>query len=200
MRITSLAVIPLLLLAVACGSDEGSPIAAGASSTTTSTTTTSAPPAAATCSTSGLRITLADQDLPDAVASKRKAIFDAAVACDYDALAAEAGPQFNFTFGDGDAGPAAYWKAREADDEQVLKVLVQVLNLPHVDRRLPDGGARYTSWPSADQDVRTQADWDALQGIYTEAQVEQFQAADSYTGYRTAITESGDWMYFVAGD
>jgi hypothetical protein len=49
-------------------------------------------------------------------------------------------------------------------------------------------------------ETRTDADWDALRGLYTDEQVEQFQAADSYTGWRTAITDAGDWMYFVAGD
>ena len=202
MRLAPLVAVPLLFLAVACGSDSNTPVASGDPSTTTTTvpaTSTTAMPTE-TCSTAGLRITLADQDLPAAVAAKRKAIFDAAVACDFDALGALAGPQFNYTFGDPSEGPAAYWKAQELAAVPAMRYLVQILDLPPVDRQLPDGGVRYRSWPSADQDVRTQADWDALKGVYSDEQVAAFQKDDLYTGYRVAITASGDWMYFVAGD
>jgi hypothetical protein len=203
MRRLPLLALPLLV-AVACGSDgtttasSGDPVTT-TSSTTTSTSTSAAP--ASLCSTSTLRIQLQAQDgLSEATAAKRQAIFDAAVACDYDALAKLAGPQFNFTFGDAAGGAAAYWEAREAHGEPVIKVLVQILNLPHVARQLPDGGAKYVSWPSADQDVRTAADWDALKGVYTDEQVAGWRSSDLYTGYRVGISDSGDWMYFVAGD
>ena len=202
MRRLPLLVLPLLFAVAACGSDSNTPVASGdPTSTTTSTiapVTTAVP--TETCSTAGIRVTLADQDLPDAVAAKRKAIFDAAVACDYDALGKLVGPQFNYTFGDATGGPAAYWKSQEDAGQPVMKSLVQVLNLPNVARQQPEGGAKYTSWPSADQDVRTQADWDALKGVYSDEQVAAFQKDDLYTGYRVAITDSGDWMYFVAGD
>jgi len=201
MRITPLVVLPLLLVtAIACGSDADTPIASGGSSTTTTVEEPSTTvPAAETCSTAGIRITLADQDLPPKVAATRKAIFDAAVACDYRALAALTGPNFSYSFGAEKGDVSAYWHKQEDDGVPVMKYLVQILNLPNVERPA-DGGTTYTSWPSADQDVRTQADWDALKGVYTDEQVAAFQKADLYTGYRAAITESGDWMYFVAGD
>ena len=54
------------------------------------------------CSTSGLRLTLPEQDLPPAVADVRKRVFDAAIACDYDTLeqiALEQGEGFTFSYG-----------------------------------------------------------------------------------------------------
>jgi hypothetical protein len=204
MRLAPLLVLPLLVVGVACGSDSNTSLASGEPSTTTTSSTLSPSSTAVpteACSTSTIRVQLQAQDgLSEATAAKRQAIFDAAVACDYDALAKLAGPQFNFTFGDAAGGAAAYWQAREAADEPVMKLLVQILNLPHVARDLPDGGAKYVSWPSADQDVRTAADWNALKGVYTDEQVAGFKSSDLYTGYRVGITESGDWMYFVAGD
>jgi hypothetical protein len=196
---TPLALAALLLLA-ACGSDSGGVVADGPPSTTTTTaSTTTSTSADAECSTSGVRLVLADQDLPAPVAEKRQAIFDAAVACDFDALAAEAGDEFNFTFGNPGEGPAAHWRQQEQEGHAVLLPLARVLNLPSAERDELEGKP-FRSWPSADQEHRTQADWDALRGLYTDEQVEQFQAADSYTGWRTAITDAGDWMYFVAGD
>jgi hypothetical protein len=206
MRRTPLIALPLLLLlAVACGSDDTTTTASGGSSTTSTRVdapSTTNPPPTSECSMSGVRIGQSEvKGVPDAVAAKRQAIIGAAAACDYDALAKLAGPQFNFTFGDSAGGPAAYWKQQEADDVQVMRLLVQVLNLPSVERKGGEAGDQvYVSWPSADQDQRTQADWDALKGVYTDEQVAAFQKDDLYTGYRAAITESGDWMYFVAGD
>jgi hypothetical protein len=190
-------VLPLLFVAVACGSD--SPTTASSGDPTTTTSTTEAP--TEVCSTSTMRMYLqAQEGLPAAVTAKRQAIFDAAVACDYDALAALTAKDFNFTFGDASGGAADFWRAREAADEPVMKLLVQILNLPHVERQLPDGGTKYVSWPSADQDVRTDADWEALKGVYTDEQVAGFKSSDLYTGYRVAISDTGDWMYSVSGD
>ncbi|MCU1483916.1 MAG: hypothetical protein JWN67_662 [Actinomycetia bacterium] len=195
-------VLPLLVVAVACGSDSPTTASSGdpsaATSTTLSPSTTVVP---VECSTAGIRIQLQPQEgLPAAVTAKRQAIFDAAVACDYDTLETLAAKDFNYTFGDAAGGAADYWRAREAADEPVMKLLVQILNLPHVARQLPDGGATYVSWPSADQDVRTDADWEALKGVYTDEQVAGFKSSDLYTGYRVAISHTGDWMYFVSGD
>jgi hypothetical protein len=36
--------------------------------------------------------------------------------------------------------------------------------------------------------------------IYTQDELDQISGLGSYGGWRTAIDESGDWMYFVAGD
>ena len=200
MRIAPLAVLPLLVLAVACGSDD-TPVASGDTSTTTSTTAELHDDPSAACSMAGVRQPFVEQPgLPEAVFAKRKEILATAASCDYRALQALAGAQFNYSFGDGKGDASAYWHKQEDDGTPVMRYLSQILNLPYATRQLPDGGGTYYSWPSADQDTRTQADWDALKGVYTDEQVAAFQRDDSYTGYRVAITVSGDWMYFVAGD
>jgi hypothetical protein len=202
MRRALLLVLPLLLLAVACGSD-GTSSAASSDPSTTSTRvdapSTTNPPPTVECSMSAVRIApVAQAGLPAPVAATRDALIAAATACDYDALAELAGPQLNFTFGGATEGPAAYWKQREAADVPVMKLLVQVLNLPSAERK--GTGEAYVSWPSADQDERSQADWDALQAIYPADAVAAFQHDDMYTGWRTAIGADGSWMYFVTGD
>jgi hypothetical protein len=201
MRLAPLVAVPLLVLAVACGSDSNTPVASGDAPSTT--TTAPAPPGdtSAGCSMSGVRVAFVEQSgLPEAVISKRKEILATAAACDYRALGALAGPQFNYSFGSGKGDASAYWHKQEDEGTPVMRELSQILDLPHATRELPDGGGTYYSWPSADQDVRTQADWDALKGVYTDEQVAAFQKDDLYTGYRAAITETGDWMYFVSGD
>ena len=87
----------------------------------------------------------------------------------------------------------------ELEGHPVLLQLARVLNLPSVERDELEG-TPYRSWPSADQEHRTQAEWDALRGLYSDEQVAQFQRDDMYTGWRTAITDAGQWMYFVSGD
>ena len=124
---------------------------------------------------------------------------DAAAIDRYEALAVEAGDRFNYTFGDPGDGPGAYWRQQEHEGHPVLLQLARVLNLPSVERDELEG-TPYRSWPSADQEHRTQADWDALRGLYADEQVAQFQRDDMYTGWRTAITDAGQWMYFVSGD
>jgi hypothetical protein len=195
MRLTPLAVAALFLLA-ACGSDSGGAVVSDAPPSSTTSTTTSPPER---CSVNGVRLVLEEQDLPSPVAEKRQAIFDAAVACDFDALADEAGDQFNYTFGDPGAEPAAYWRQQEREGHPVMLPLARVLNLPSVERHELEG-TPYRTWPSANQEHRTQADWDALRGFYSPEEVAQFQRFDMYTGWRTAITDAGAWMYFVAGD
>jgi hypothetical protein len=38
-------------------------------------------------------------------------------------------------------------------------------------------------------------------GVYTRAEVNRMrQGGNVYYGYRTAITKTGDWQFFVAGD
>lgn len=196
--------LPVLLLLAACSSDGGGPVRSAGSSTSTSvaTTTTTAAPAE-TCSASGIRIQLVAQDLPAPIAATRRALFEAAVACDYDRLEAiskEGDGTVHYTFGGDDPeGMIGHWRRMEADGQPVLKDLALVLNLPNVQRDI-QGGHVYRTWPSADQEHRTAADWDALVGLYTEEEVAAFRKDDMYLGWRAGIRDDGDWMYFVSGD
>ena len=156
----------LVLALAACGSGDDRVAA-----TTTSTTE----PGEA-CSSLVLSDNRTDDqpDLPDAVAATRAAIIDAALACDFERLeelSLAGDGTFNYSFGQpGPAGLADHLRAREAEGEELSRILVETFRLPFQDQQIPDGD-RYVSWDHADP-------------LY----------------YRAGITEAGDWMYFVAGD
>ena len=197
---TTAAVAAALLLA-GCGAEEES-APATVTETVRETVTVTQPPAepAAECSTSGLRLTLPEQDLPAPVADARQRIFGAAVACDYDTLeeiALERGEGFTFSYGGGDSA-AAHWRGlEESGAEEPMRQLATILTLPFT--RNESGSY---AWPTAYDESPTDADWQALvdAGLQTQAEVDQMKAAGSYLGYRTAITADGDWQFFVAGD
>jgi hypothetical protein len=156
---------------------------------------------AATCSASGLSATLPKQMLPDAVARVRARIAAAAVTCDFAKLqriALERGKGFTFSYGR-ETSAAAYWRKLETTHrDRPLARLVRILRLP-VTRNETGSYA----WPSAYTDKPTAADWNAVVhgGVYTRAQVERMRKGGNvYLGYRTAITRTGDWQFFVAGD
>lgn len=151
------------------------------------------------CSASRLSPKLPAQKLPARVASMRARIARAAVACDYAALerlAREQGRSFEFSFG-AERSPAAYWRRLEQTrQDDPLAKLVGILRLPFTRDRT---GAY--AWPSAYRPKPTKADWDALVGVYSRAQVNQFRKSGiGYYGYRAAISRAGDWRFFVAGD
>jgi hypothetical protein len=158
-----------------------------------------APSDRAACSAAHLSTKLPTQKLPAAVASTRKRIVEAAVACDFaklERIGKEKGG-FNFSYG-GEKSAAAYWRAEEARGAKPLVTLVKILGLP-VTRN--EAGAY--AWPSAYTTHPKPADWNALvgAGLITRAEATKAQKRDNvYYGYRTAITRSGDWQFFVAGD
>jgi hypothetical protein len=64
-------------------------------------------------------------------------------------------------------------------------------------------GAGAYAWPSAYTAHPKPSDWDALvrAGLVTRAEATKAQKRDNvYYGYRTAITRSGAWQFFIAGD
>ena len=120
MRLAVAAVLVALALA-GCGTDDADEASGPATVTVTETETVAEEPAttaetetetepASDCSTSGLRVTLPEQDLPEPVSETRQQVFDAAVACDYDTLeqlASEEG--FTFSYGAG-TDASDYWR------------------------------------------------------------------------------------------
>ena len=208
--------IGLAVLALAgCGSDDSGE--AGSSLPATTATATETQPATtetatetetetggeAACSTSGLRLTLPEQDLPAAVADVRKRVFDAGIACDYDTLeeiALEKGAGFTFSYGSGEDA-SEYWRGLEEDSSEEpkpMRALATILTLPPT--RNETGSY---AWPTAYNESPTEDDWRALvdAGLYDAAVIDQMQTqATGYLGYRTAITPDGDWQFFVAGD
>jgi hypothetical protein len=194
----------LALLLAGCGSDDAGDTAAPPPATVTETVTTTVPTEtepATECSTSGLRLTLPEQDVPAAVAEVRQRVFDAATACDYDTLeeiALEKGEGFTFSYGGGTSA-AEYWREAEASspEPKPMRALATILTLPFTRNE-----AGSYAWPTAYNESPTEADWQALvdSGLYPAATIEQMKAAGMYLGYRTAITPDGDWQFFVAGD
>jgi hypothetical protein len=213
-RVKALLAMLLVLTLAACGGDSEE-AAAPATVTVTQTETVETEPAdiepadteptepAADCSTAGVRLTLPEQDLPEAVADVRRRVFDAAVACDYETLeqiALEEGEGFTFSYGAGpDDSAAEHWReVEESGSEEPLKALAAILTLPHT--RNETGSY---AWPSAYSEAPTDADWQALAdaGVYPDDVLEEMRAGGvGYLGYRTAITPDGDWQFFVAGD
>lgn len=139
--------------------------------------------------------------LPDAVASTRAALFEAAALCNWPVLEALV-PDDGFTssFGLVD-DPILQWWEEEALGYGPMEFLSSVLAMPYGTLETPD--ATYYVWPSA-----ATVSWDqvsgihrsALLGLYSEYDLWQFEAFGGYIGYRVGITDDGTWVYFVAGD
>ena len=150
----------------------------------------------ARCSSAGLPADLTEQPgLPTGVAEMRRAIAEAAVACDYEALEGLALSEntFTYSFGNGEE-PAAFWRDAEGRGEEPLALLVRLLALPNVKE-----GRLYT-WPSAAGARATDEDWEALEAVFTEEEIAQWRRFGAYIGYRVGITSAGDWAFYVAGD
>lgn len=197
--------LPALFLTgvlAACGAGDDQPASSGESVTSTSeTTTTSTTEAAAACSAAALSDSRTDDqpDLPRSVADARSAVLDAALACDLvrlEELSLGGDGQFTYSFGQtGPAGLAEHLRAREAEGEEIVRLLVETLRLPYVSE------GTY-AWPSAHSAAPGDRDWEALRGLYTDEQIAEWRAPGSsgFLGYRVGFTAAGDWQFFVAGD
>jgi hypothetical protein len=215
-RFAAAALFAVVALA-GCGSEEAADVAAPPTATATEPQTEPSTPAVteaetepattaepeAECSTSGLRLTLPEQDLPEPVAETRQRIFEAALACDYETLESLAGEEgFTFSYG-GTQSAAAFW--RMVEEEQAgpqplpMRALATILTMQPT--RNESGSY---AWPDAYTESPSDEAWQALvdAGLYTEEQIESMRAPEStgYLGYRTAITPDGVWQFFVAGD
>lgn len=198
-----------LLVAGACGDGSGGGQATGdgGDAATTVVPSTSAPDGAGrpACSAAGLDPTPpAQPELPAEVADVRRRIVEAATACDFERLgriASEGTSGFTASFGNG-GDPAEQWRRLEQAGEEPLRYLVELLSLPH--RGVTGADPAVFAWPSAfafeGWDAVPQAARDALRPLYGDSDLESFEEAGSYLGYRVGLREDGEWMYFVAGD
>jgi hypothetical protein len=202
-------VLALLVAATGCGSESASDDGAAPPTTVTvtETETETAPPPEpdTTCSTSTIRATLPEQDLPEPVAEIREAIWGAAIACDYEELerlALERGEGFTFSYGGGTSA-AEFWRNVEeagAEDPLPMRALATILAMPFT--RNESGSY---AWPTAYEESPSDEAWQDLSdsGLYSQDEVAAMRDAyggGGYLGYRTAITADGDWQFFVAGD
>jgi hypothetical protein len=162
----------------------------------------------ATCSTEGWDAGLLPQPgLPDAVAATRRALYEAAMACDFERLtelAASGSRGFETTFGG--SGPE-YFRESESRGEPLMRMLVEHLNLAYA--AAEDGtGDAYYAWPSAFINLTSAggegipaADYAALLEYYPLEDLEyMFDQIGGYTGWRNIIAADGEWLYFIAGD
>jgi hypothetical protein len=130
---------------------------------------------AAACSASEMSPMPVAQTLPTAVAATRQQIIEAAVACDYEALAALAtsGAGF-FAYGDDPAGdPGAYWRSLEAGGGVPLRLMVVTLNLPAEPAAVGGIEGAYYLWSDGEGGA---------------------------TGYRIGISAEGEWLFFLGDD
>ena len=161
-----------------------------------------------TCSTDGWNAGLLPQPgLPDAVAATRRALFEAAMACDFERLvelAAAGSRSLETTFGG--SGPEYFWES-ERRDEPLMRTLVEHLNLAYAAGQ--DGtGDSYYAWPSAFTELTSAGgegipadDYAALLEYYPREELEyMFDQIGGYTGWRNIIAADGEWLYFIAGD
>jgi hypothetical protein len=192
------------LVLTACAEGEGN-VAPPTRSEPATVTPSSSPSSESECSAAASSATLEPQPgLPSRIEEVRRAIAEAAGRCEYGRLAElarEGGEQFTFTFGAAD-DPAEYWRTEEAAGGEPMKFLAGMLDRPYGQVSAGDlnlyvwpSAATYPSWAEVPPEARN-----ALRPLYGDQDFRQFAQFGSYIGYRVGITETGDWLYFVAGD
>ena len=136
-------------------------------------------PARRLCSTSGLRLTLPEQDLPRRGRGRPQARLRRRVACDYDTLeeiALEQGEGFTFSYGAG-TDASEYWRDVEensTEQPKPMRALATILTLPFT--RNESGSY---AWPTAYSESPTEEAWQALvdAGLYSPEEIDQMQDA-----------------------
>jgi hypothetical protein len=152
------------------------------------------------CSAAGMSIPYAQAGLPVNVAELRRDIVRAASLCDFAALAELAADGFTSSFGGGGIELLA---EREAEGDDLLATLVEILEMPYAEVSYEDG-TTYYYWPRAfsydSWDEVPEADKDDLRSLYSEEDFAGFADFGGYLGWRAGITADGKWRFFVAGD
>ena len=153
------------------------------------------------CSASAATPLVLQDGLPAPVAATRQALWQAATACDWEALRRLAGSGVRFSFG-AETDPITYWQDLENSGGRPLSYLVELLNRPY--GTVTAGDLTYYAWPSAftypSWDAVPEADREALRPLFGDADFTEFAGFGGYFGYRVGILTDGTWSYFVAGD
>lgn len=169
--------------------------------TTAARATTSTAPATADCgSAAGMEVPGDQVGLPDQVADMRRALAEAAIACDFETMEQLASPELNTSFGGGGFDNLQRWE--DEGTYPALALLVGIFDTPFATQEIE--GATWYVWPSAfaydTWDEIPAADLEALLTVYTEEELDQIAGFGSYAGWRIGITANGEWRFFVAGD
>jgi hypothetical protein len=212
-RLPTIVMVTVLgLLSAGCGDDtpeqETSAITTSVASTSTSTTTTTtsttttttstAPVEGDGCSAAGLTAPPTPPQLDPPAAETFRAVVDAAVACDFDALAVAAGDTITLSFG-GHNDVAGFLRAAEFEHgDELLRIMVQLMTME------PGYQTDFATWvwPTFWEDDQPatadeRASVEAIYGVpFDEILVDDL----GYINHRVGIDADGDWLYFVAGD
>lgn len=152
------------------------------------------------CSAEGMGTPPPVEGLPPAVSETRRSIAEAASRCDYAALADLGGPDLVTSFGGGGVDNLELW---EEQGEAPLALMVTLLHTGHGVVRTADGMVIY-AWPAAHAydswDEVPDAAVEELLTIHSEEDLDRFAEFGSYAGWRLGISETGQWLFFVAGD
>lgn len=136
------------------------------------------------------------QGLPQAVEDRRLLIFEMAASCDLPGLAEIAIADGTvFSYG-GETDPLRSWIRSARNGFDVMAWIVRLFNAdPAID------GVGTYAWPAVHA-TGSDEDWDALSGVLTSAEFEQYiEFRDSgWLGLRIGIADDGTWRYVVAGD
>ena len=164
------------------------------------------------CSAQGEDWVLEDQaGLPEPVVAKRRAIFEAALACDFEGLEALAGldePYSLWGFVSEMGGSAEAWWEGEAAGYAPVWFLARTLNLSYVPEAYSYGEDQTLEWrgyvwPAAASDegwLSVPADRRAeLADLYGEESMASYSKYGWFTGYRVMISDDGTWWYFGFG-
>lgn len=204
--VLSIGILPVLTSRTGTGDSTLPSTVAGPSSTLSPASTTvppvtsTAPAIASDCSAAGMDMPAEQEGLPSPVAEMRRAMASAAIVCDFETLESLAGPDMRTDFTGGRFENIPMWE--EDDLYPALALLVGLFDTPYATQEV-DGDTWYV-WPSAfvyeTWDDIPEADLDALLTVYSQEELDQYRQFGSYALWRTAITEDGDWRFFIAGD
>jgi hypothetical protein len=160
------------------------------------------------CSAEGLGSELAGQPaLPAEVAALRASLYEAARACDWQALQDLLGDRAAFSYSFGESGdPVVYWQRMELLHYQPMRYMAEILQRPFGAFEGPEGPVVYT-WPSAygygSWDEVPEAEREVLLPLYDDLDFAAFEQSGAYLGFRVGITADEDqviWIYAIEGD
>jgi hypothetical protein len=139
------------------------------------------------------------EELPVLVQEKRQAIYNAAMEKNYDAIANEALPTIRYSFGVNEPGKfAEYMKQSEnTEKKSAFEIIPILLSLPYTKQ-----DDMYV-WPSVfGKEAKNWNDDDMamMKMLLTDEQIEGYRSFGSYAYYRLGINETGEWVYYLAGD
>ena len=137
--------------------------------------------------------------LPEAVAEKREAIARAAQNRSFEELASLASPIIRYTFGVNTEGGFEddLRQSEENYHTSPFDLIPKLLSLPYAHEN------DLYVWPGLflkTADEWTEEDIEHMRTLISDEEIEGYRQFGAYIGYRIAINENGEWVYYLAGD